>query len=103
MPSCIRRRLPVFIEKTWTKVEAMDALQFPVQTVLAERLLQRRDARIDRAREALLRTVDGQRNVVELESVARALGLQPSALDQLRQSGLIQFDAVEPDVCGAER
>jgi predicted homoserine dehydrogenase-like protein len=49
------------------------------------------DAKSDRVWRVLLSTIDGHRNIVELESVARALGLHPEALENLRQRGLIDF------------
>ena len=39
-------------------------------------------------RRALLANVDGHRNVIELESFARAIGLQPDVLERLRREGL---------------
>ncbi|HEX6705660.1 MAG TPA: hypothetical protein VF169_12930 [Albitalea sp.] len=69
----------------------MDRLPSPQITPLATRWLQYRDTRLNQAEHALLLAIDGQRNVVELESVARALGLREGALDLLRRAGLIQF------------
>ena len=69
----------------------MVPLPAPTQTTIARRWLQHPDARIDRIQRALLSTVDGHRNVVELESVARAMGLEPDALDRLRQQGFIEL------------
>ena len=69
----------------------MDRLPSPHITPLATRWLQYRDSRLNKAEYALLQAIDGRRNVIELESVARALGLRPGALDLLRRAGLIQF------------
>ncbi len=69
----------------------MQSLPSPTQTAVARQWLQQPDARIDRIHQALLSTIDGHRNVVELESVARAMGLDPDALDRLRQQGFIEL------------
>jgi hypothetical protein len=69
----------------------MEAPSSPIQTDVARQWLQRPDARIDRVHQALLSTIDGHRNVIELESVARAMGLDPDALDRLRQQGFIEL------------
>jgi hypothetical protein len=69
----------------------MQVLPSPIQTAVARQWLQQPDARIDRIHQALLSTIDGHRNVVELESVARAMGLDPDALDRLRQQGFIEL------------
>ena len=42
----------------------------------------------------LLATIDGHRNIVELGSVARAMGLAPATFEHLRRQGLIDFPAV---------
>jgi hypothetical protein len=63
----------------------MQALPSPIQTAVGRQWLQRPDARIDRIHQALLSTIDGRRNVIELESVARAMGLDPDAIDWLRR------------------
>jgi hypothetical protein len=56
----------------------------------ASQWLVTRDADIDRLERALLANVDGHRNVIELESFARAIGLEPDALERLRRRDLIQ-------------
>lgn len=69
----------------------MHLLPTPTQTSMARQRLKQPDATLDRIQRALLATVDGHRNVIELESVARAMGLEPSALERLRQQGLISI------------
>ncbi len=49
------------------------------------------DVSSDRVKRALLSSIDGHRNVIELESVARALGLEADALERLRGEGLIDL------------
>jgi hypothetical protein len=46
----------------------------------------------DRVHQALLSTVDGQRNVIELESVAKAMGLPDWTLADLRAQGLVKWE-----------
>lgn len=53
----------------------MKELPTPSLTATARRRLMQPDSDIDRIQRALLSTVDGHRNVIELESVARAMGL----------------------------
>ena len=67
----------------------MNTLPTPTQTPRAIQWLESREAKDDRAKRTLLASIDGQRNVIELESFARAIGLDPDALEQLRQQGLI--------------
>lgn len=50
-----------------------------------------RDGSTERVKRALLSSIDGHRNVIELESVARALGMQADALERLRREGLIDL------------
>ena len=69
----------------------MDRLPTPAQTSAARRLLTRSDVPLDRLERALLATIDGRRNVIELESIARAMGLGSSALESLRSRGLIEY------------
>ena len=69
----------------------MNLLPAPVITPLALDWLATRD-RLNPAQRALFSTIDGHRNVVQLESVARALGLRPDALETLRRDGLICFE-----------
>jgi hypothetical protein len=70
----------------------MERLPSPTLTPLARHWMERRDSRLTRPLLALLATIDGQRNVIELESVARALGLRADTLDTLRRAGLLSFD-----------
>ena len=67
----------------------MSALHMPRRTTLALNWTGHGDVRRDRIVCALLRTVNGHRTVVELESVARAMGLEEDALERLRLDGLI--------------
>lgn len=69
----------------------MDRLPTPTRTPKALHWLEAQHPSVERARRALLSTVDGHRNVVELESFARAVGLEPDALDRLRREGLIDL------------
>jgi hypothetical protein len=69
----------------------MNLLPTPQRTALAPRWKGTWDDRLDRIERALLGTVDGHRNIVELESVARAMGLRPDTLDRLRERGLIDI------------
>jgi hypothetical protein len=71
----------------------MNPLPTPSQTTIARQWLTIKNAKLDRVQQALLATVDGHRNIVELESVARAMGLAPSALETMRQQGLIEDTA----------
>jgi hypothetical protein len=71
----------------------MDQLLFLARTAVARAWLESPDTRNDPVRRALLSTIDGHRNVIELESVARAMGLDAAALDDLRQQGLIELTA----------
>lgn len=67
----------------------MDALPTPTRTPKARQWLEARDASGDRVKRALLSSIDGHRNVIELESFARAMGLDAGALDRLRLDGMI--------------
>lgn len=69
----------------------MNALPTPTKTPLALQWLEARDAKSERVKRALLSCIDGHRNVIELESFARAMGLKPDALERLRVEGLIQL------------
>ena len=69
----------------------MHALPAPTRTPMASNWLMSLDPDIDRLERALLSNVDGHRNVIELESFARALGLEPDALERLRVQGLIEL------------
>lgn len=53
-------------------------------TPKALRWLDARDAKSDSVKRALLSSSDSHRNVIELESFARAIGLEPGALERLR-------------------
>lgn len=48
-------------------------------------------AHIDKVHRALLSTIDGHRSIVELESVARAMRLEPAVLWRFRAQGLIRL------------
>jgi hypothetical protein len=74
----------------------MQELLTPVQTPIAGQWLHDIDAKSELVWSVLLSTIDGHRNIVELESVARALGLHPEALENLRQRGLIDYGNVPP-------
>jgi hypothetical protein len=67
----------------------MSPLPIPTQTPKALQWLSVHDAGTDRMRRALLANIDGHRNVIELESFARAMGLEADALERLRRDGLI--------------
>lgn len=72
----------------------MNALPTPTKTPMAHQWLEARDARdakSERVKRALLSRIDGHRNVIELESFARAMGLEPDALQRLRFEGLIDL------------
>ena len=79
----------------------MNRLPTPIQTAVARQWLEARDTRLDRVERALLATIDGHRNIVELESVARAMGLAPATFEQMRRQGLIHFTVIEPAAAGA--
>ena len=72
---------------------AMNTVPTPTRTSKAAEWLESRDASADRLRRTLLTNIDGHRNVIELESFARAIGLEPDALDRLRRQGLIQLSS----------
>ena len=63
----------------------------PTQTPRASQWLEVHHASTDRVKRALLSNIDGHRNVIELESFARAMGLAPDALERLRGEGLIDL------------
>lgn len=69
----------------------MESLPTPIRTPKAHRGLDSREVSGDSVKRALLSSSDGHRNVIviELESFARAMGLDPDALDRLRVGGLI--------------
>lgn len=67
----------------------MQALPTPTRTSKAHQWLEARDPSSDRIKRVLLGSIDGHRNVIELESFARAIGLAPDALDSLRREGMI--------------
>jgi hypothetical protein len=69
----------------------MNPLPIPTQTLKARRWLDMRDGEPDRIRRALLTNIDGHRNVIELESFARAMGLESDALERLRREGFIDL------------
>ena len=70
----------------------MHELPTPSKTPLAIRWLEA-DMSSDRVRRALLSSIDGHRNVIQLESVARALCLEEDALERLRGEGFIDVSA----------
>jgi len=69
----------------------MNPLPTPRQTGIAVQWLASREAASERVKRVLLSHVDGHRNVIELESFARAMGLDGDALEQMRQQGLIDL------------
>lgn len=69
----------------------MDLLPTPTRTPMALQWLEARETSGQRVKRALLSSIDGHRNVIELESMARALGLEPDALERLRGEGLIDL------------
>ena len=69
----------------------MELLPTLAQTPTARAWLAQRDARLHPVEHALLATIDGRRNVIELESVARAMGLGATALECLHRRGLSEF------------
>jgi len=71
----------------------MERLPQPVLTSHARRCLEWEHSDIDRIHRALLSTVDGRRNVIQLESVAKAMGLPEQTLDQLREQGWVDWEA----------
>jgi hypothetical protein len=73
----------------------MERLPTPVLTSRARDCLQWDDPELDHVHQALLSTIDGQRNVIQLESVAKAMGLPDRTLAELRSQGLVNW--VSPD------
>jgi hypothetical protein len=69
----------------------MSPLPIPTKTLKALQWLRVRDAQNDRVRCALLTNIDGHRNVIELGSFARAMGLGFDALERLRREGYIDL------------
>lgn len=69
----------------------MNTLPTPSRTSKAMQWLAGPDAKIDRLKRALLSNVDGHRNVIELQSFARAIGLEPDVFERLRREGLIHL------------
>lgn len=78
----------------------MNSRPNPEQTAVARQWLAARDTRLDRIQQALLATLDGHRSIVELESVARAMGLAPATFEHLRRQGLIDFASEVPGTAG---
>jgi hypothetical protein len=78
----------------------MSALPVPVRTAGDEPLPPFDGGGLHRLDWTLLGTIDGRRNVVHIESVAKAIGLDAGALTRLEQRGLIVFEgsaaAIEP-------
>ena len=69
----------------------MDMLPTPIPTAFALHQLHTGGFEQDRIRRALLGSMDGHRNVIQLESFARAMGLEPDAIERLRLEGLIEW------------
>lgn len=69
----------------------MERLPTPTKTPMAFQWLEVSAAKSDRVKRALLSSIDGHRNVIELESFARAMGLEPDALERLRGEGFIDL------------
>ena len=69
----------------------MNRLPTPTQTSVALQWPGHPVASLDRHHLALLATVDGRRNIIQLESIARAMGLEAVALEHLRERGLIDI------------
>ena len=69
----------------------MNAAPTPIRTPHASQWLDAHPGASDRVKRALLSNIDGHRNVIELESFARAMGLAPDALERLRGEGLIDL------------
>ena len=72
----------------------MDRHLSPRKTPLAREWLDARDHRLDRARRALLITVDGRRSGHELTALAQGLGLGQEAIADLHRQGLIVWPTV---------
>jgi len=72
----------------------MDRHLSPRKTPLAREWLDARDHRLDRARRALLITVDGRRSGHELTALAEGLGLGREAIHDLHREGLIVWPTV---------
>jgi hypothetical protein len=72
----------------------MERLPTPVLTSRARHCLRWDDPELDRVHQALLATIDGQRNVIQLESVAKAMGLPDRTLAELRAQGLVNWESV---------
>ncbi|MBC8057556.1 MAG: hypothetical protein H7Y61_13355 [Rhizobiales bacterium] len=69
----------------------MDSLPTPTRTLKARQWLDAGETSGDHVKRALLSSIDGHRNVIQLESFARAMGLSPDALERLRTEGLIDL------------
>ena len=69
----------------------MESMLTPTRTPKACRWLDTSEAGGNPVKRALLSRIDGHRNVIQLESFARAMGLDPDALDRLRVEGLIDL------------
>ena len=73
----------------------MNELPTPTLTAVARRWLDREVPQLDRTQQALLSTVDGHRNVIQLESVARAMRLPDRTLEEMRERGLLVWSTLE--------
>ena len=71
----------------------MKDLPIPMKTERAMHWLHVAPPEGDRLMQVLLSEIDGHRNVIELESFARAVGLDADALERLRRQGLIDLAA----------
>ena len=71
----------------------MERLPTPVLTSRARYCLQWDDPELDHVHQALLSTIDGHRNVIQLDSVAKAMGLPDCTLADLRSQGLVNWES----------
>ena len=73
----------------------MNELPKPTLTAIARRWLEREFPQLDRTQRALLSTIDGHRNVIQLEGVARAMRLPDRTLEEMRKRGLVVWSSAE--------
>ena len=71
----------------------MEALPTPTKTAMARLWLDSGASKADCIKRVLLSNIDGHRNVIELESFARAMGLGDNAIERLRLEGLIDLSS----------
>ncbi|NUZ06492.1 hypothetical protein [Piscinibacter koreensis] len=74
----------------------MSGLSVPVRTGRASARPFHDDAGLHPLDWTLYGTIDGRRNVVQLESVAKAIGLDAAALARLEARGLIAYEQRVP-------